>query len=162
MLFYPVESGAGSDGGHSDEEVSEDDEHISTPDIKLESTDEAAVEWVKRAIKHYASSEWSYYSTLDIDAATDLATFSEIRAVCLHRFGLVAVQMGSKNNKPSLKLVGKSHKKARPWVIKRLKKRPKNWSLPDHWEEVDEISNGANFVSTHRVKKGTEEWQSVE
>ncbi len=47
-------------------------------------------------------------------------------------------------------------------IIDSFLKEAKNKNFPKHWENVDQIASGNNFVSTHQVKKGSQEWQSIE
>jgi hypothetical protein len=61
-----------------------------------------------------------------------------------------------------LKLIGFKHNQAKPAILEHFFKEAENIGLPKHWEQVDKIKSGNNFLSIHQVNQGSQEWQSIE
>jgi len=60
-------------------------------DIYLESTDKKALFALVDEIKNYGNDPYNFYSTMEIDPQTDLATIAKIKDHCLKTLGLVDV-----------------------------------------------------------------------
>ena len=61
----------------------------------------------------------NYFSTIEIDPSTDLATIAKIKDHCIKKLGLVDISiLASDGSKTTLKLVGFKHQLAEQEILK--------------------------------------------